>query len=356
MEERVTYRVVGWSTGNLGKVAIRAITRRPDMELVGVGVHSPEKAGLDAGVVAGIEPLGLKTTADMGALIALKPDCVVYSGPGESRDPEVVSKLVRFLEAGINVVTVSSTGLMHPPTHRADLRRALEAAAAKGGATAYSTGLEPGFAGDHLPLMLTMMSETVRSIRVQEIFRYDGYPVREMMFNGMGFGMPMDFQPFIAKPEVQVATWGGSLHKMAERLGAKLDDIRCTFERMITPRTLEVASGTIEAGTVGAIRFETIGVIGGRDAIVIEHINRMADDVAPEWPTAARNGTYRVIIEGSPNMVCDLVMGRPETFSPEGRVATTMLMVNAIPYVCDAPAGLLTSVDLPFSTPRHVFD
>jgi len=263
--------------------------------------------------------------------------------------------LVRLLEAGINVSTVSAVGLMHPASWRADRRQALEAAAAKGGASAYSAGLEPGFAGDHLPLALTMMSETISSIRVQEIFRYDGYPVREMLFDIMGFGMPVDYHAPMQEPQAQIGTWGGSLHKMAERLGAKLETIRCTFDKIVTPRTLHVASGTVEAGTVGAIRFETIGVVGGRDAIVIEHVNRMADDLAAEWPNAHRNGTYRVVIEGSPNMLCDLVMGRPETFSPEGRVATTMLMVNAIPYLCQAPPGLLTSVDLPFNTPTHVF-
>jgi len=352
----MVYRTIVWGTGNLGKVAIRAIARRGDMALVGVGVHSAEKAGLDAGVVAGIQPLGVTTTTDVDALIALKPDCFAYAGPGEARDSTVIGKLARFLEAGINVSTVSAVGLMHPPSWRADRRDVLEAAAAKGGVTAYSAGLEPGFAGDHFPLVLTMMSETIRSIRVQEIFRYDGYPVRQMLFDILGFGMPMEYKPPLAEPAAQIANWAGSLHKMAERLGAKLEDVRTTFEKMVTPRDLHVAAGVVEAGTVGAIRFETIGVIGGRDAIVIEHINRMADDLAPEWPNAARNGTYRVLIEGSPNMTCDLVMGRPETFSPEGRVATTMLMVNAIPFVCDAPPGLLTSVDLPFSTPRDVFE
>ena len=343
----MTYRTAVWGTGNLGKVAIRAIARRPDMALVGVGVHSPDKAGLDAGLLAGTEPLGIITTAEVDALIATRPDCIAYAGPGEARDAQVVGKLARFLEAGINVSTVSAVGLMHPPSWRADRRGPLEAAAAKGGATAYSAGLEPGFAGDHLPLVLTMMSETITSIRVQEIFRYDGYPVREMLFDIMGFGMPTDYRAPMEQPAAQIANWGGPLHKMAERLGAKLDDIRCTFDKIVTPRALHVASGTVEAGMVGAIRFETIGVIGGRDAIVIEHINRMADDLAPEWPNAARNGTYRVVIEGSPNMLCDLVMGRPETFSPEGRVATTMLMVNAIPYVCAAPPGIRTTADLP---------
>jgi hypothetical protein len=351
----MTYRVVVWGPGNLGKVAIRAISRRPDMELVGVGVHSPEKAGQDAGLLAGIGPLGLTTTADIDALIALKPDCVAYTGASEIRDPEVISKMARFLGAGINLATTSSYGLMHPPSQRADHRHALEAATAKGRSSAFSAGLEPGFGGDHLSLVLTMMSETVDSIRIQEIFRYDGYPGVHTIFKVMGLGMPLDYQPLMADRDLQIATWGGSLYKIAERLGVELDDIRCTWDRVVTPRTIEAVAGTIEAGTVGAIRFETIGVVNGRDAIVIEHINRMADDLVPEWPSAVRNGTYRVVIEGSPNMVCNLEMGRLETFSPEGRVATAMLMVNAIPYLCEAPPGLLTSVDLPFNTPRHVF-
>jgi hypothetical protein len=139
---------------------------------------------------------------------------------------------------------------------------------------------------------------------------------------------------------------------IADRLGVELDEIRETYDKAVTPRQLEVAAGTIEAGTVGAVRFETIGVVNGNDAIVIEHINRMASDLAPEWPTARRDGTYRIAIEGNPDLTCELTVGKPETASDDGMVATTMRLVNAIPYVCDAPAGLTTSLDLPLTTPK----
>jgi hypothetical protein len=104
------------------------------------------------------------------------------------------------------------------------------------------------------------------------------------------------------------------------------------------------------------VRFETIGVVDGRDAIVIEHINRMAGDLAPECPTASRDGTYRIVVEGNPDLTCELTVGQPETASDDGMVATTMRLVNAIPYVCDAPAGLTSSLELPLTTPKHVFD
>src|SRR5215212_8481793 len=131
------YRVVGWSTGGVGQLAIRAIARRPDLELVGVWVHSVEKVGADAGVLAGIEPLGVPATNDADALLALRPDCVCYSASGESLDAGVVPDMARMLEAGINVVTVSAPGLVHPAGYNAEWRELLERAAAAGNATLY---------------------------------------------------------------------------------------------------------------------------------------------------------------------------------------------------------------------------
>jgi hypothetical protein len=348
----MTYRVVGWSTGGVGRLAIRAIARRADLELAGVWVHSAEKDGVDAGTLAGIEPLGVAATTDGNALLALAPDCVCYSASGEELDAGAVPDLARMLAAGINVVTVSTPGLVHPAGYHAEWRQQLEDAAARGNSSLYASGIEPGFAGDQLPLTLMTMSDTVTSVRTQEIFLYDEYPVAFVMFDVFGFGKPMEYQAIMAMPSVQSGTWGPPVRMIADRLGVQLDEIRETYEKVVTPRTLEVAAGTIEAGTVGAVRFETIGVVDGRDAIVIEHVNRMAPDLAPEWPTAARNGTYRILIEGNPDLSCELTVGKPETASDDGMVATTMRLVNAIPYVCDAPAGLVTSLDLPLTTPR----
>jgi hypothetical protein len=349
------YRVVGWSTGGVGRLAIRAVARRPDLDLVGVWVHSAAKDGVDAGTLAGIEPVGVSATTDADALLALQPDCVCYSASGEALDAAAVPDLARMLAAGINVVTVSTPGLVHPAGYQPEWRAQLEAAAAQGNATLYASGIEPGFAGDQLPLTLMTMSDTVRSVRTQEIFRYDAYPVTFVMFDVFGFGKPMEYQAIMAMPGVQSGTWGPPVRMIADRLGVELDEIRETYEKVATPRTLEVAAGTIEAGTVGAVRFETIGVVDGRDAIVIEHINRMAGDLAPEWPSAARDGTYRIVVEGNPDLTCELTVGQPETASDDGMVATTMRLVNAIPYVCDAPAGLATSLDLPLTTPRYAF-
>src|SRR6185295_93686 len=98
------YRVVGWSTGGVGQLVIRAIARRPDLDLVGVWVHSEEKDGVDAGTLAGIEPVGVPATTDADALLGLAPDCVCYSASGEAMDAAAVPEMARMLEVGINVV------------------------------------------------------------------------------------------------------------------------------------------------------------------------------------------------------------------------------------------------------------
>ena len=350
-----SHRVVQWSTGGVGALAIAAIARREDLELVGVWVHDSDKDGRDAGVLAGIGPLGLSATADADALFALTPDCVCYSASGESRPTEAVDDFCRMLDAGIDVVTTSVPGLLYPAGFDADEVARIEAACHRGRASLYVSGIEPGFAGDHLVLTLATMSDRIRSVRTQEIFGYESYPVAFTMFEVFGFGRPLEHQCLMELPGVQASAWGPPVRMVADQLGVELDEIRETYDKRVTDRRLDVAAGTIEAGSVGAVRFETIGVVDGRDAIVIEHINRMAPDLAPDWPTAALDGTYRIVIDGEPNLTCELRLGTDDS-SHDGMVATAMRVVNAIPFVCDAAPGIVTSMDLPLTLPRNAFD
>ncbi|RBY81816.1 dihydrodipicolinate reductase [Blastococcus sp. TF02A-26] len=346
-------RVAVWGTGGVGRNAVQSIARRPDLDLVGVWVHSPDKVGQDVGTLTGGEPLGLAASGDADELLARDLDCVVYAASDGGLRAFAVDDYVRLLEAGVDVVTVTTPALIHPPAYDPVARARLEDAARRGGATLYASGIEPGFAGDHLVALLLTLSRRVVSVRAQEIFSYANYPVATTMFDVFGFGRPLEHTPVMAMPGVQQGTWGPVVHMVAAALGVELDEVRETYERELTDRRLEVACGVIEPGTVGAVRFETIGVVGGRDAIVLEHVNRMAPDVAPHWPTAPQDGTYRIVVDGEPSMRCDLVLGSsPETSSPDGMLATTMRVVNAIPAVCAAPPGLVTALDLPLTLPR----
>ncbi|CAB4687082.1 MAG: dihydrodipicolinate reductase [Actinobacteria bacterium] len=348
-------RIALWSTGAVGSIALRVAHARPDFEVVAVWVHGDDKAGRDAGELVGIGPMGVRTTQSLDAVLASRPDCVVYTASGPELDATNVPVYLALLRAGVDVVTVSSPGLMYPPAWDAGLVDQLTEAAQAGGATIYASGVEPGFAADQLVAVLATCSESVRSVRVQEIFRYDSYANEFLMMDVFGFGRPLDSTPLMELDGSQLHAWGPPVHYVAAALGLELDEIRETYERRATPRELVVAAGTIPAGTCGAVRMETIGVVEGRDAIVIEHVNRMAPDLAPDWPDAARDGVYRILVDGSPSMTCELAFGDPgdeSTATEHGMVATAMRVLNAAPYVVAAPPGLVSSLDLPLTLPR----
>jgi hypothetical protein len=347
----VNLRVVVWGTGAVAAAAIDAIAERPDLDLVGVWVHSSDKHGVDAGLLAGRDPIGLPASADADALLALAPDAVCYAASNSHAETDYV----RFLEAGINVVTVSTGALVYPPHLDPAGRDRLVSAAERGGASIYSSGVEPGFVGDQLLLTLVTMSKRVRSVRVQKVFSYAGYAPEYMVRQVFGFGQPLDHTPLLAHPGALVGTWGAPVRMVADALGVELEDIRERYDRAITPRRLDVACGAIEAGTVGAVRLATIGVVDGREAIVIEHVNRMATDLAPEWPSAELDGTYSLTVEGQPDVRCDLAIGTPGTFGPSFSLATAMRVVNAIPAVCGAKPGLVSSLHLPLALPVDGF-
>ncbi len=348
-------RVVQWATGGVGSIAIGAVAERRDLDLVGVLVHDAAKVGRDAGDLGGVAPLGVTATDDVEALLALRADCCCYAASGEARADAAAADIVRLLAAGTNVVTTSLPGLVFPPAFDATLREQLDAACTAGGTSLYVSGIEPGFAADHLVLVLSTLSRRITSVRTQELFSYADYPVTFTMFDVFGFGRPPERPCLMEIPGVQAGAWGPPVRMVAHHLDAELDEVRETYEKRVTDRRLEVASGIIEAGTVGAVRFETIGVIDGREAVVIEHVNRMAPDLAPDWTVPEVDGTYRIVIEGDPDLTGDLRVGKPGDASAAGMVATTMRCVNAIPAVCAAEPGIVTAMDLPLSLPVDAF-
>src|ERR1700737_1013775 len=300
-------RVVVWATGGIGSIAICAVQRRPDFELVGVWVHSQEKVGKDAGELANGEPIGLAASHDAAALIGLKPDCVIYAASGPERDALAIPDYVKLLEAGINVVTTSPTRLGNPHDNEpAEWRDQLAAAAKQGQVSLYASGIEPGFAADYLPLVLSTQSSSIEKIHAFGIGLYDDYGVPAIMSNALGFGQPPDYEPWISFPGAIAGEWQGQIRLIADALGVEVQEVRENFDRAMTNRTLNVAMGTVKAGTCGAIRMQAIGVVDGREAIVIEHVTRLAHDVAPDWPTGIGDLSYRVAISGDPDIECTL--------------------------------------------------
>jgi hypothetical protein len=340
------------------------VNERPDLELVGVWVHSPEKVGRDAGELANGTPIGLKATDDVDALLALEPDCVIYAASGPERDAGAISDYERILSAGTNVVTTTSTTLINPLSYDANHRVRLERATRAGDSSIYASGIEPGFLCDQLPVILASASRSIRKIHCYEIALYDDYGVEEIMVDALGFGRPLDFEPWIMLPGAIAGEFQGQVRYIADGLSVDVTDIRETYQRRTTELPIETAFGTVEPGTCGAIRFQAIGVVDDREAIVIDHITRLARHVGTDWPIGEHDLSYRITLEGKPNFDVWITptlddpaeAGIASMGSGAGAMlATAMRVVNAVPYVVDAASGLLRSLEMPLTIPTHAF-
>ena len=344
------HRVIQWSTGNVGRFSLRAVLRHPQLELVGLVVHSPEKEGRDAGELCGLGPVGVKASRDVEAALALDAACVIYTATADLRPMEALDDICRILRSGKNVVTSSLVQLVHPGGLGPEVERRLAEACRTGQASFLASGIDPGFANDVLPLVLSGLSERWTEIRVREIVNYSTYDQPEVVLGTMGFGKPMDETPLLLQPGVLSVAWGGTIRLLAAGLGLELDRIAQTFECLPAPRDLETAMGAIRRGTRAALRFEVQGIAGGRKLLVVEHVTRMHDSLAPEWP---RGGGYEVIIEGVPRVVCRLEMEDEHgDHAVGGVILTATRLVNAVPAVVEAEPRPLCALDLPLITGR----
>jgi 4-hydroxy-tetrahydrodipicolinate reductase len=350
----MSHRVVQWSTGHVGRHAIAGIDAHPELDLVGVWVSNPDKVGRDAGELAGLgRTLGVAATNDADALLALRPDCIVHTAWADDRIFDALADLARFLRAGINVVSTSPVFLQYPYGVADELVADVLAAGNEGGASIFVNGVDPGFGNDALPLLITGISERIEQVRCIELLNYATYDQAAVLSDIMGFGTPLDSVPFILAPGVLKVAWGSVVQLLAAGLGIVLDGVEESYQRCPAPEDFDIPTGTIPKGTQAALRFEVSGMKDGKPVVVLEHVTRLRDDLAPEWPQPAGHGCYRVIVTGEPNYTVDLqLLGTDGDHNTAGLKASAMRIVNAIPAVVAAPPGLVTALDLPLITGR----
>ena len=354
----MTYRVVQFSTGHVGVHSLRALIEHPDIELVGVHAANPDKIGRDAAELCGLRaPTGVLATNDLDALVALGADCVVYTSQAETRPHLALPELTAFLAAGTNVVATSLVWLVYPPHADAWLREPLEAACAAGGTTMYVNGIDPGFSGDMLPFAALSLTERATKIVVQEICDYGSYDDAAFTGASFGFGTTPDVVPMLFLPGVMTSIWGGPVRLLAAELGVELDEIREQHEVWVTDEPIDCTMMRVEPGQVAAARFAVIGVVGGEPAIVMEHVNRLTERAAPDWPVPpdGRPGVHRVVVSGMPGVEINTHVGLDGLdHNLGGVIATAAKVVNSIPAVCAAAPGLVSLRDLPISQVRHL--
>lgn len=343
----MTYRVIQWATGAMGKTCLRAIIDHPDLELAGLYVYGDKKAGRDAGDIAYRDETGVIATRDIADILATDADIVIHAArlqpPYDHHDGDIL----RLLESGKNVVSIN--GNSFPAHWPEDRRRRFEDACARGGTSFGGAGLNPGFAAERLLATALEMTLAPKSATLSEIVITSEVKSPQYVFDILGFGsMPGDVDPNSpdwAPAQTLNAMFSETVAAMADRLGVAPDAIVTDHGMRPARADMEIAAGTIPKG--GACHFDwrwkalkdgapvaTVHIIWAMDKSYI------ADD-EPLW---------RLSIDGTPRIDLAIELAPPER--RDGRTSAEQLgvaatVINAIPRIVDAPPGLVAATGAP---------
>lgn len=353
------YRVIQWATGNTGQRALREVIRNPLLELAGVLVYDPAKSGVDAGDLCGEGSTGVLASSDRDAVLKTEADCVVYmpraTGMGLTRagltQDELVEDVVALLESGKNIVTTVSD-LFAGGSRLSDANRArvLEAAMS-GNASVWASGSDPGFITETLMLALLSVQRRVDLIEIEEFGDLSHRPSPHMVLEQMRFGKPLsEFDPERRKNHL-FGEYQPPLSVLADIAGFAIDEWTPEGGVAAAKENLTIVAGEIKAGTAAAQRIIINGRSAGVDRIRFTQYGFVAMDVDPDWglqPTG-----WRVRIHGDAPFNISMPFPVPlddlASFVPAYNANGP---VNAIPYICEAPCGILTTEDLPHMLPR----
>jgi 4-hydroxy-tetrahydrodipicolinate reductase len=346
----MSIRVIKWATGTVGIHAVPAIVAHPELELAALWVHSPDKAGRDAGELCGGPAAGVLATNDAEAVLATDADVVCYTASSDIRPDGVVDDLCRMLAMGLNVVNTSFVPLLFPPAAGPGVAERLQAACLEGQSTLYTSGIDPGFGNAGLAIHALALSKEVRHVRMMEIVNYATWDNPFTMFEIMGFGKAETNESLLLSPGSLALAWGPVLELVAAGIGLHLDEIVERHEVIRADVDFEIASGKVPAGGISGMRFEIAGVVDGEDRLVVEHVTRLRDEDAPDWP---QGEGYRIVITGEPHLHLELKLSSDHgDHNHAGCLATAMHVVNAIPAVVAADPGVVTMLDLPVYSAR----
>jgi hypothetical protein len=342
-------RIVQWTSGSVARKCVPAIVGHPDLELVGMYAWSKDKVGRDVGELCGMPALGISATDDIDALLALKPDCVCYSALWPN-----VAEFERILGAGINIVTTSMflTGWSlstKQPDGVPDAIARIEAAAHKGNATIFGSGMNPGFAS-YLACILTGICNRFRHVKITESVDVSLFAGDSNM-DALGWGLPPESPGHKERVLEETRVFADALDVMAAMLGVTLDDKKCTTDFAYATEDLPLAGRFIGKGTVAAIQVRWEGVVANRPVMELNQLWVMGTKIEPAWRA---EHAYIIDIDGEPMLRNrldiwphqDMSTMQKDDFHGIGMTITGLPSVNAIPQVCEAAAGIQTYADL----------
>jgi hypothetical protein len=325
-------KVAVWGTGMMGQGLLGYILDRPkDIDLVGVIVTNPAKDGKTVGELLG-RPCDVRMTTDSGSVLAGKPDVVCICT--QSNLHEITGQVEPSVRAGANVLCIAER-LAFPWASDPAWAERLDAIAKEHGVSILGTGVNPGFVLDALIVMWS--SACLRIDRIEAARVNDLSPFGPTVMASQGVGTTVEqFEAGVADGTI-VGHIGfqESIGLIARALGWTIDEIVETREPIVSTVERSTPHVHVAPGQVCGCRHIGKGYSGGQLRIELVH----PQQIHPEMEGVGTGDYVKIIGDPNVNMT-----NAPEMPGGKGTYASTG---NYIPLIVDAPAGMLTVVDMP---------
>jgi hypothetical protein len=324
-------RVIQYGVGPIGAGLVRLMREKRALEIVGAIDTDPAKAGRDLGELVGAPdaPWGIEVTSDAESMLREAVDVVVHST--SSYLPNVADQLMACLAAESCVVSTCEE-LSYPFRKHPQLAAKLDAEAKTWGVAITGTGVNPGYAMDKLALTLGAAVRRIEQARVTRVV--NASTRREPLQRKIGAGMTVEeFREKVAAGIIKHHGLPESLAMISDGLGLEVSDITETIEPVLACETVRTEFLEVPAGRVAGVHQVARGTMGGQEKIFME----LQMYVGADGPHDT------VELRGDPDLSLTVPGGLP------GDISTAAVVVNTIPSILDAPAGLRTSRDLPVS-------
>ena len=322
-------RVVQYGVGPIGAAIVRLMRTKQAIEVVGAIDKDPAKAGQDLGTVVGAEdaPWGIIVASEAAGLLGDGVDLVTHSTSSSLRD--VAGQLLEAVQAGCCLISTCEE-LAYPYRKYPDISARLDAEAKEWGVALVGTGVNPGFVMDKL--LLTVAAAAQRVDHAKAVRIVDASHRRGPLQKKIGAGMSVEeFRAQVSAGVIKHHGLPESVAMVADGLGYTIDDIIEKIEPVVAKERVETKFLTVEAGQVSGVHQIARGISGGKDRIYMEL----------KMYVGAGASSDTIELTGDPNLTVSVPGGT------HGDIATAAVVVNAIPTLLDASAGLRTSRDLP---------
>jgi len=326
---RKKIRAIQYGVGPIGAAIVRLMREKQAIEVIGAIDKDPAKAGRDLGEVVGAAdaPWGVKISAESAAVLGEAADVVVHST--SSYLPNVMEQLLECLAAESCVVSTCEE-LAYPFRKYPDLSKQLDATAKDWGVAIVGTGVNPGFVMDKLVLTLSTVSQRITRARAVRIV--DASKRRLPLQKKIGAGMTVEeFRAQVAAGVIKHHGLPESVAMVSDGLGLAVDEIIETIEPVVAKEKVKTEFLEVEPGQAAGVHQIARGLARGEEKIYMEL----------QMYVGAAESSDTVELEGQPNIRLVVPGGT------HGDIATASVVVNSIPPLLDAPAGLRTSRDLP---------